>query len=149
MTSVPLRGSCQCGQVTYEATEAPALVLVCHCIDCQKLSASAWSPTLVIRAKSLEVKGNLGSWERTTTSGRRNIGYFCTQCGCRIFHEDPDQPHFRRLKGGTLDNGPIPTPVAHVWVSRKQPWVEIPEGVPQFEENLPPDAAKKLFAKGG
>jgi hypothetical protein len=40
---LPLTGSCQCGLIHYKVTEKPIVTVVCHCIDCQKLSASAFS----------------------------------------------------------------------------------------------------------
>ena len=130
-----MRGSCQCGQVRYETTEPALVSLVCHCKDCQKLSASAYSTTLTYRAEALIVTGELKRWVRIAESGTPNAAYFCPECGNRIFHENPDDPALRRLKPGTLDSDSIPAPEIHVWVSRKQPWVEIPPGMPIFEKN--------------
>lgn len=131
----PIKGSCQCGSVTYRATQPPLFCLVCHCKDCQKLSAAAFSPTVVFRADAFEVEGELARYETTADSGTTKHGYFCPKCGNRIYHLDPDAPQNVRLKGGTLDNVAIPAPIAHVWTSRKQPWVDIPRDVPQFEGN--------------
>jgi hypothetical protein len=130
-----MRGSCQCGQVSYETTEPALISLICHCKDCQKLSASAYSTTLTYRAEALVVTGELKRWVRIAESGTLNAAYFCPECGNRIFHENPNDPALRRLKPGTLDSDPIPTPQIHVWVSRKQPWVEIPPDMPTFGKN--------------
>jgi hypothetical protein len=132
--SETMHGSCQCGGVRYEVTGPPMVSLVCHCRDCQKLSASAYSPTLVFPSEAFRVEGRLERWESRADSGTRKHAYFCPRCGNRIYHQDPDQPSTVRLKAGTLD-GPIPAPQAHVWVSRKQPWVTLPDGVPTFEGN--------------
>ena len=35
-------GGCHCGALTYEAEIDPARVGVCHCLDCQILSGSAF-----------------------------------------------------------------------------------------------------------
>lgn len=35
-------GGCQCGDITYEANADPEKVFICHCTDCQALSASAF-----------------------------------------------------------------------------------------------------------
>lgn len=130
------RGSCQCGNVTYSSTESPLFCVVCHCKDCQKLSAAAFSPTVVIRAKTFSVSGELSRFESKADSGTTKHAYFCPRCGNRIYHSDPGAPEFVRLKAGTLDGMTIPAPVAHVWVSRKQPWVDIPADVAQFEGNV-------------
>ena len=35
-------GGCHCGDITYEAEIDPETVGICHCTDCQALSASAF-----------------------------------------------------------------------------------------------------------
>ena len=42
-------GACHCGHIRYEAEVDPAIVVICHCTDCQTLSGSAFRtvvPTL-------------------------------------------------------------------------------------------------------
>jgi len=111
------------------------LTLVCHCRDCQKLSASAFSPTVVYRRAEISFEGELATYEGRADSGKRKVACFCPHCGNRIYHVDPEAPETIRLKGGTLDGGPIPEPQVHVWTARKQPWVEIPANLPQFPGN--------------
>ena len=41
--NLPQIGGCQCGKIRYEVTEAPQLVYRCHCIDCQRITSSAFS----------------------------------------------------------------------------------------------------------
>ena len=38
------------------------------------------------------------------------------------------------LRPGTLDDPNVATPQAHIWVRRKQSWVTLPPGIPQFKE---------------
>jgi hypothetical protein len=40
---LPQTGGCQCGVIRYEITEAPQLIYKCHCVDCQRLTSSAFS----------------------------------------------------------------------------------------------------------
>jgi hypothetical protein len=44
-------GRCHCGNITFEAEVDPATAAICHCIDCQTLSGTAFR-TIV---KSLQV----------------------------------------------------------------------------------------------
>ncbi len=37
-----ITGECHCGAVAYEAEIDPVKVGICHCADCQALSASAY-----------------------------------------------------------------------------------------------------------
>ena len=36
-------GGCQCGVIRYEVTGIPQQVCVCHCMDCQRQSGSAFA----------------------------------------------------------------------------------------------------------
>lgn len=123
--ALPLRGSCQCGNIRYQITQAPLVSVICHCRDCQKLSASAYSTGIVVHQTGFRIEGELTRWERSSRTGRRNAAYFCPHCGNRIYHEDPEAPALKKVKAGTLDDAPIPAPQAHYWVMRKQPWVII------------------------
>ncbi len=39
------------------------------------------------------------------------------------------------IKAGTLDDTSTLSPDAHYWTQRKQPWVQIPEGVRCFTDD--------------
>ena len=135
----PIDGACQCGKITYKVHAPPLWVGVCHCKECQKLSSSAFSVTLVFSSDSFEVRGEESQWERLADNGNRNIAHFCPTCGNRIYHSNPDEPEYIRLKGGgALSDQRIVKPTAHVWTSEKQDWVDIPEGVDQYETLVGP-----------
>jgi hypothetical protein len=40
---LPQTGGCQWGEIPYEITEAPQWIYKCHCVDCQRLTRSAFS----------------------------------------------------------------------------------------------------------
>ena len=146
--TLPLTGSCQCGNVRYQANEPPVASLACHCVECQKLTSSVVSTVLVFAATSIQFSGELKTWERTSESGRRNVAYFCPVCGNRIYHFDPDMPDVVRLKSGTIDSGPVPKPQVNQWVSRKADWVPLAEGIPVVEEGMTPEERKALTGFG-
>jgi hypothetical protein len=39
------------------------------------------------------------------------------------------------LQAGTLHDSQGLDPAAHIWISRMQPWIELPETVARFEQN--------------
>jgi hypothetical protein len=45
---LPQTGGCQCGKVRYEITEEPQSVYTCHCLDCQRLTSSAFSLGIIV-----------------------------------------------------------------------------------------------------
>lgn len=131
---IPCTGTCQCGSIRYKISAPPIVTLVCHCIDCQKLSASAFSLTMAVhRGSFVLTSGKLKSWERPTAAGGTAVCYFCPDCGNRIFHENPEMPEILRFKPGTLDDTSCIRPDAHVWTKRAQPWVDIPADMPCYE----------------
>ena len=130
----PIHGECQCGSVTYELLEAPLFVMACHCRECQKLSTSAFSITAMVKAESIKFQGRLDTWERSSDSGNINGAKFCPTCGNRIYHVNPQQPDMIKLKPSNLSDTRIIQPTAHVWVSEKQEWYQIPEGVTVYDK---------------
>jgi hypothetical protein len=129
----PIHGACQCGEVTYELTEPPLMVIACHCKQCQKLSTSAFSITALVNSNTVTFKGNLKEWRRMAESGNVNGAMFCDTCGNRIYHFNPDEPDKFKLKPSNLSDTRMINPTVHFWVSEKQDWYQIPEGVTQYE----------------
>jgi hypothetical protein len=48
MPKLPIEGGCRCGRVRYRLTEQPWLEAACHCRGCRRMTASAFSTTLVV-----------------------------------------------------------------------------------------------------
>jgi len=130
----PIKGSCQCGGVQYELLAAPLAVVACHCRECQKLSTSAFSITAVVKAEDIRIQGEMQSWSRYADSGNISEARFCPTCGNRIYHFNPKEPDKLKLKPGTLSDTSMINPTAHIWVSEKQDWYQIPPGVAVFEK---------------
>ena len=141
----PIAGECQCGSVRYEVLKPYRFIAVCHCLDCQKLSAGAFSISMIVDSDAFKmVRGTLKKWERATASGGTTECFFCPECSNRIYHANPKLPQAVRLKPGTLEDTSILQPDYHAWVKRKQPWVLIPEGVTQFETE--PQSLQEVIA---
>jgi hypothetical protein len=125
----PIKGACQCGGVTYELLAAPSLVAACHCKECQKLSTSACSITAMVDADHLSIQGEMQEWQRPADSGNVSAAKFCPTCGNRIYHYNPADPQKLKLKVSNLEDTRLIQPTVHIWVSEKQDWFQIPEGV--------------------
>ncbi|MGR6870994.1 GFA family protein [Pseudomonas sp. HK3] len=132
----PITGACQCGGVTYELHEPPALVAACHCKECQKLSTSAFSITAMVDASTVTFKGEMKDWSRKADSGNTSAAKFCPTCGNRLYHYNPQEPNKLKLKPSTLSDTRIIKPTVHIWVSEKQDWFDIPQGVKTFAKQI-------------
>lgn len=133
-------GGCQCGAVRYELDGPLARAYACHCRDCQKQSASAFSLSIPVLDERLRLTGAVDRFDKRSDSGAVTTCVFCRRCGVRIHHVSARSPKVLTLKAGTLDDAARVSPAAHLWVSRKQPWVDLDPGVPAFERQ-PEDLA--------
>ncbi|PHH62684.1 hypothetical protein CDD81_6830 [Ophiocordyceps australis] len=100
------KGSCACGKIALEFTGEPQVVALCHCLDCQKWTGSAFTPNLIIPRKALKlVKGTPKAWDATGASGKINKHLFCGDCGSGLWSELEVMPDSLCLKAGCLDGG--------------------------------------------
>lgn len=132
-----LTGRCQCGKVTYSITADPHSLNVCHCLECQWQSGSAYALTLVVPSSGVHLSPSsqkqLGHFERKSDSGGIRAGVFCVGCGVRIYHNNPDAPQWISIKAGTLDQKVDLSKATHIWTKRKLEGVVVPEGVESWE----------------
>lgn len=129
-------GGCQCGRVRYRIAGAPKAVTACHCTECQRQSGSAFGMSVVVAHEQLALEsGELRSFARAGESGGVVEGFFCAECGTRIYHRVARMPGTLNVKAGTLDDTSRLVPAVHVWVASKQPWLPLPEGAVAFEGN--------------
>ena len=64
-------------------------------------------------------------FERLADSGNTLRCAFCPDCGTRLHHALSDETEIYSLKGGSLDDLSGLSPVGHIWVRSKQPWVDL------------------------
>ncbi|NND50478.1 MAG: GFA family protein [Rhizobiales bacterium] len=147
MTAV-LTGGCQCGAVSYSAAAQPQ-GYACHCLDCQKQSSSAFGISIPMDAADLSVEGPLECFIKTADSGAQTDCFFCSHCGSRIYHEGKSRPGKVTVKGGTLDDTSKLVLTGHVWVSRKQPWLDLDPDLPAWETQPASPEEWELLWSGG
>ena len=134
MISKSLNGECQCGQVQYSILRDASRLHICHCLDCQKQSGSAFGMSLIIQPETFQLNsGELSTFLTSTASGHKKTCAFCPNCGVRIYNKTHA---LMAIKAGTLDDTSQLSPDAHYWTKRKQPWVVLPDDIQCFEEVL-------------
>ncbi len=132
---LPLRGRCQCGVVSFQCTGQPFVAYTCHCLECQRLSSSAFNTCIQVAAEAVEiVTGEPCVRDRTADSGNVLSTYFCRDCGSAIFSQNSARPRIRTIYVGTLNDAGLIEVCAHIWVKRKLPWVVVPSSHRIFNE---------------
>jgi hypothetical protein len=118
------RGGCSCGAVRFEVRGEPHVVGICHCLECRKATGA--------------VAMTYADWPRSsfTLSGeaREYMGRsFCTTCGSRLFHLNPDRVE---IIVGALDDAPSDLlPTREGWIKRREPWLAPVPGTEQARED--------------
>ena len=128
-----LEGGCYCGKVRYVAEGEPAFKAQCHCRECQYISGGAPNMFMLMPPEGFTyTKGVPKHFERSDLESpvRRE---FCAECGTHLVSRRPGL-HAVILKVGTLDDPTLfGTPQAAIYTIDKQPFHQIPDGLPTFE----------------
>ena len=126
-------GRCSCGSVRFKLTSDPMFVHACHCTQCQRVTGSAVVMNAVVEKDALELLS--GAPRSVRFEGTAHTAFFCDDCGTYVWSEYAGgfgTCWFVRV--GTLNDPGACPPDVHIYTSTKQPWVLLPEGVPQFNE---------------
>lgn len=130
----PLRlGGCQCGAIRYELSGDPLKLVVCHCRECRKQSASAFGISVFVPREHLRlIRGSPKFWSRPTDSGHMLECSFCPDCGSRLWHQRVGASETISVKGGSLDDPIDLGSAVHIWTARMLPGIIIPHDARQF-----------------
>ena len=133
-----LHGGCRCGAVRYAVSldQLPP-VYCCHCLSCQSGSGSAFSEQAVVSESSIEASGPVLDYRFARPDGSKGHHRLCAECYTRLWSTSAAFPNLALLRAGTLDRSQELIPKGHMWTKRKQAWLQIPDGIPQWAETPP------------
>ena len=130
------QGGCSCKATRYTLTEEPMFTHVCHCSICKRHTGTAFVTHIFIEIAYLEVtEGRVEAYAGQTGSGSEHWVYRCPDCLSALYSHYAGNDEIALVKGGTLDDPASLPPGAHLWAENKVPWIEIPDGVPAFDQN--------------
>jgi hypothetical protein len=126
--------TCRCGQLSATASGDPVRISVCHCLDCQKRSGSAFAAQARFPADRVTIAGEQRSYVHLGDSGRTTEFHFCPTCGASLFYIGGGFPDLIAIAVGGFADPAFPPPQFSVWEERKHRWVEITgDGVEHFD----------------
>jgi hypothetical protein len=147
-------GGCTCRYIRYRMSGKPLCVHCCHCRWCQRETGSAFVLNAMIEAERVQIlEGEVQMIDTPSNSGRGQRIARCPKCFVALWSHyggAGDAVSFVRV--GTLDHPDAQTPDIHIFTSTKQPWVQLPAGVPVFAEyykraeQWPPDSLNRYAA---
>jgi hypothetical protein len=128
-------GACHCGAITYEAEIDPQTVGICHCTDCQALSATAFTVYVPAPAAGFRLlTGTPKIYVKTAESGNKRAQAFCPDCGSRIYASAVTDPKVFNLRVGTVRQRAELAPKHQLWCRSALGWAMNLEALPRFDK---------------
>ena len=124
------QGGCLCGNTRYRVAAEPFSVCFCHCESCRRASGGASVPWASVAKKDLEFHG---ADPVRYSSSDGVVRTFCRRCGTSLTYEQTAEDSID-MTLATLDEPGSLTPTCHIWVSDKPTWLNISDGLPQYQE---------------
>ncbi len=118
----PYDGACLCGRTTVRLTELPLLTVACHCRDCHKLTASAFSMTTMFASRAFTYTGDL---IRGGKKSRERAHYYCQNCLTFIYSQVKGAEVRINLRTSLLDRAEDFHPYAEVMTASRRAWVTL------------------------
>ena len=118
--------ACRCGQLRARVVGDPVRVSVCHCLDCQKRTGSAFSAQARWPEARVELDGLSKTWTHRADSGNRITHHFCPNCGSTVHYRIEGKfDGLVAIPLGAFDDPYFLRPAFSVWEARKHDWVAI------------------------
>src|SRR5262245_4056336 len=113
------QGGCRCGKVRFQADDPPLLTMACHCRNCQRMTASAFSLSEGYSSSAFKV-----------TEGEVVIGgihgptrhYFCDHCKSWLYTEPEAVEDFVNVRSTLFDEPHRERPFVETYVNEGLPW---------------------------
>ena len=122
---LPWDGGCRCGGVRIRVTAPPLVTMACHCAGCQRMTASAFSLSVLVPAAGFEVVAGAPVIGGLHGASRH---YHCDYCKSWLFTRPEGMDELVNVRATMLDD--------HAWFA---PFVETcrDEGLPWATTGAP------------
>ena len=125
-----IKGSCLCGEITYELSAPPELMNLCHCTMCRKVTGSAYGVFAHLQTNDFNwISGE--NKIRYFQSSAENKRAFCANCGASVPVVAANDVC---IPAGSFDDDPGVQPVVQIFTGSKAPWYDISAKIPAFDE---------------
>lgn len=123
---------CCCGSLRAEATGEPALVVACHCMECQRRTGSPFGVSACFPKARVRTEGPSNVYVRGNNSGRKNEFHFCPNCGSTVFWYPEVAPDLIGIAFGAFADPSMPWPTLSVFEKTRHLWVAFDHQLDHF-----------------
>ncbi|MBL3599767.1 MAG: GFA family protein [gamma proteobacterium endosymbiont of Lamellibrachia anaximandri] len=136
MSTNTYKGGCLCGKIRFEIIGEIGNIVYCHCSQCRKVQGSAFATNGNVDVEAfifLSGEDELTGYQ----SSPGQTKYFCKHCGSPIISRNESVPNKVRVRLGTIESDIRERPIAHIFITSKANWEELPDNLPQYESFEP------------
>ena len=119
---MPISGGCACGAIRYETEAAPAVMVNCHCRDCQRAGGSGYAPVMALPKAAVKLKGEPRYYKTVGEAGKAIERGFCPTCGSQIIVKLERLPDLIGVQAASLDDPAQYKPGLELFTESAQPW---------------------------
>ncbi|KAL5446305.1 hypothetical protein PMIN06_007843 [Paraphaeosphaeria minitans] len=130
------KGGCLCGKIVYEFLGEPIKTMLCHCINCKRMTGSSYSTNISVRSTSLRIVGSPRQFLLKSGQGPIFTVSFCGTCSSTLWKESDAEglKGFIMVQAGTLAQGlDRYPPDGKIFARERVKWMRPMEDVEQFE----------------
>jgi hypothetical protein len=126
--------TCSCGQLSVAVAGEPKEVLLCHCLECQKYTGSAFGVSTYWPKSSVRsVAGASRMFRRVSDAGRWVDRHFCPSCGDTVYWYVEFDLDAIGIPIGNFADPLSLKPAASYWNRSRHPWLRIPQEWRHYE----------------
>ena len=141
--------ACHCGQLRLHVDGDPFVVSICHCLDCQRRTGSAFGMQAAFRREQVEIDGRYSDFSRISEEAdhKEHAFHFCPECGSQVFYTEEVDPDLVVVSVGSFADPTFPPPTESGYNSRRHLWIGLPDGLVR-EATVLWDEVQPLYAAG-
>jgi hypothetical protein len=114
------------------ATGEPVRISVCHCLNCQKRSGSAFAVQVRFPTAQVTVDGPSKVFSATGDNGAAHFN-FCSDCGATICFRNDGMPGTIAIPLGAFADPYAFVPTVSVFEERQHEWLELAGDIEHHE----------------
>ncbi len=133
-----VEGGCLCGKIRYKFNQEDVISAGnCHCKDCQKATGSGKATIIYIPSDKLSINEDYKIYSVIGYEGSNVHRGFCPKCGSPIISYVTEQPEFKFIKAGTLDDSSWLELESCFWSDTANHWDPVFDNLEIYKKNPP------------
>ena len=128
---------CCCGALRAEVSGERALVVACHCEQCQRRTGTAFGVSAYFPADQVCITGPSKVFSRESQARRKVEMHFCPECGTTVFWDAAFMPGHVGIAAGAFSDPAFPPPTISAWERSKHPCITLAKPILHLSEQTP------------